>query len=250
MAIVRQVVAPPVSDLTATATLILAGITLALAVATVALVWVTRAGTAQARADAKAELQLLRRQLGAGHRPLLVDVLIDGPILPDMGASESPEGKRVVRIEIPQSEPQYVDPRAVYVGVQFWGVFVSVPIRNVGRGLAVIYYPRIMLEGVGIGWVRGQTASRYHVPVGETTRVELHAGFLREARLQNGNEWMLAVPYTDFAGDQRTIANLRLVLRGPTAAQGPWRIEGVDQESPDFGQLGAGASDWLAQPDG
>ena len=55
----------PLADITATATLVLAGITLVLATATIALVLVTRAGTAQARKDAWAELRLLERQISA-----------------------------------------------------------------------------------------------------------------------------------------------------------------------------------------
>lgn len=46
----------PMADLTATATLILAGITLALAVATIALVIVTRQAAERAWADAREEL--------------------------------------------------------------------------------------------------------------------------------------------------------------------------------------------------
>jgi hypothetical protein len=73
-------------DLTAIATLVLAGITVMLAAATVALVLVTRAGTAQARADARAEMGLLERQVGATYRPLLVDVITTASVPDDMGA--------------------------------------------------------------------------------------------------------------------------------------------------------------------
>jgi len=72
-------------NLTAIATLVLAGITLALVFATIWLVLSTRGGTAEARADAKAELKVLERQVGSGYRPLLVDVLTIARAPEDMG---------------------------------------------------------------------------------------------------------------------------------------------------------------------
>ena len=80
----------PMGDLTATATLVLAGIAFALVMATVTLVWVTRVGMDHARHDAQREIDLMQRQLEASYRPLLIEVLPTGPITPDMGAHPDP----------------------------------------------------------------------------------------------------------------------------------------------------------------
>src|SRR5581483_1905540 len=108
-------------NLTAIATLVLAGITLALVFATVWLVLSTRAGTAQARADARAELKVLERQVGSGYRPLLVDVLTSARAPDDMGAEydvEWPQGPNasvhepgpVVWPKLPAMERRMFDP--------------------------------------------------------------------------------------------------------------------------------------------
>ena len=75
------------ADLTAYATLALALITLGLVIATVRLargtvdlVTATKTGIEQARADAQAELRVLERQVESSYRPLLVNVLRQGPV--------------------------------------------------------------------------------------------------------------------------------------------------------------------------
>jgi hypothetical protein len=143
MIVAAKLPAPPMADLTATVTLVLAGVTLALVVATVLLVLVTRDGTTKARADAKAELELLRRQFGAGHRPLLVDVLTTAPVPPDMGAVEGVEvsvGSQIVRhagptivTQVPGIDPKHFDPRTTFAEFSGPKVHLSVPLRNVGQ---------------------------------------------------------------------------------------------------------------------
>lgn len=234
------------ADLTATATLILSGITLALVVATVALVWATRAGTAEARRDAKAELDLLQRQIGAGYRPLLVDVLLGAPTPPDMGArqltvqlGDDPTARgAAMRVEtkLPGIEPTLIDPRSVFVLFQAMKIYISVPLRNVGRGLAVIDGGNVELRGPLVGALEYRTIQRYHVPVGETTRIDLIATYLRQqardlttqGHTLRGIVWELLVPYTDFAGQQRTVSRLEMVCRGDDV-KGPWLVERVAQ---------------------
>jgi hypothetical protein len=229
------------ADVTATATLVLAAIALALVLATAALVVVTRAGTRQAQDDARAQLELLRRQLWAGHRPLLVDVLVSAPVPSDMGAPEVEQGTApdtpviaagpAVEIALPGIQPRRVDPRTVFVSIEAGKIYLSVPLRNVGRGLAVIDRGGVEIEGPGVGSLEYRTVQRHHVPVNETTRIELITGYrMQELEEIRGPAWRLSVPYTDFAGDQRTVARLRIVGRGEDT-RGPWYIERVEQES-------------------
>ncbi len=256
-------------NLTSIATLALAGITLGLAAATVALVLVTRAATAQARADARAEVKILKRQVGAGYRPLLVDVLTTGPVPADMGAlydvtwSQGPnatvhEPGPVVETKLPAMELRMFDPRTIFVLFQAAKIYLSVAVRNVGRGLAVIDGDGVELAGPLVGALEYRTIHRYHVPVGETTRIDLITRAYRwtaseevvPGRVMFGIAWELAVPYLDFAGEQRTTARLQIVCRGEDV-NGPWVVERVEQESPPedeprVGELPAAASS--AQP--
>jgi hypothetical protein len=240
----------PIADLTATATVILAGITLALAIATVALVVVTRQGTAQARSAAKAELNVLERQVGTGYRPLLVDVIRTAPVPPDVGAlydvSRSDGPNRiadypgpVIETKFPGHEPALFDPRMAFVSFEAGKIYLSVPLRNVGRGLAVIDGGGVALTGPFVGALEYRTIQRYHVPVAETTRVDLITGYLRQQASELveqghtllGISWKLTVPYCDFAGEQRTVARLQIVCRGDRV-EGPWLVDRVEQETP------------------
>ena len=211
----------PMADLTATATLILAGITLGLALAIVALVNAIRRGTAQARADAAAQLQVLQRQLHAGHRPLLVDVLRTAPV---------PDDTEAAHTTLPGIEPEHFDPRTVHVKLAASQVSISVPLRNVGRGLAVIDGLGVEITGPGLGEPEYRAVQRRHVPVDETTRIELVASHATDEPVTSGAVWTVRVPYTDFAGEQRSNARLEIVCRGEDA-EGPWYVERVDQEA-------------------
>jgi hypothetical protein len=238
------------ADLAATASLVLAGITLVLAIATVALVLVTRAGTTEARVDAQAELRVLERQVGAGYRPMLVDVLTTAPVPDDMGAQYEVERNTepnqavrhagpVVETRLPGLEPRLFDPRTVFVAFEGGMIYISAPLRNVGRGLAVIDGGDVELAGSFAGLVRYRTIQREHVPVGETTRVDLIVTYLRErasewaeqGHTMRGITWELIVPYCDFGGEQRSVAQLQIVCRGDTVA-GPWLVEHVKQSAP------------------
>jgi hypothetical protein len=237
-------------SLTAIAALVLAGITLALVSATIWLVLSTRAGTRQARADAEAALRVLERQVSAGYRPLLVDVLTSAPVPDDMGAlydvswSHGANGTvhepgPVIETKLPGMAARFVDPRSAFVLFEGDKIFLSIPLRNVGRGLAVIDGDGVELAGPRVGALEYQTIQRRHVPVGETTRIELVTGALGwqdsyeavPGRAMFGIAWQLAVPYMDFAGQQRTTARLQIVCRGEHV-DGPWLVERSDQESP------------------
>jgi hypothetical protein len=142
--------------------MLLTGFTLVLAIATVGLVLVTRHGISQARADARAELKILERQVGAGYRPLLVDVPSTAPVSPDMGAlydvtrAEGPNLRvndpgPVIETKFPGHESKFFDPRTVFVSFEGAMIYISVPLRNVGRGLAVIDGDAVEIAGDHIG---------------------------------------------------------------------------------------------------
>jgi hypothetical protein len=205
----------PTADLTATAALVVAGIALALAIGAVAVVAVVRA-----------ELKLLRRQLGAGDRPLLIDVLVDAPVPSDMAGPS-------METELPGIPPRRFDPRTVFVSIEAGRAYLSVPLRNVGRGLAVVDRDGAEIEGAGLGGLEYRAIRRRHVPVNETTRVDLVAVYdMRELERVRDAAWRLTVPYTDFAGEQRTVARLGIACRGQDA-EGTWEVVRVDQESGD-----------------
>jgi hypothetical protein len=108
-------------------------------------------------------------------------------------------------------------------------IYVSVPLRNVGRGLAVIDGSEVEIKGAGIAHPEYRTIQRYHVPVGETTRTDLILRYERDDTIGRGTAWQLSVPYVDFAGQQRTVAQIQIVDRGDDV-KGPWLVERVDQE--------------------
>jgi hypothetical protein len=207
----------PLADLTATATLVLAAAALVLALATVGLVLATRAATVDARRAARAELDAVQRQLAAGYRPVLVDVLRTAPAPDDMDS----------QLDVAQQYQDF-DPRTVFVKVDAAAVFISVPLRNVGRGLAVIDPSGVGISGPGIGQPESRAVQRAHVPIGETTRIDITAAHATGEPIAIGTVWDLRVPYADFAGAQRTVVSLHVVCRGEDA-QGPWLVERVDQ---------------------
>lgn len=212
--VAAYLVSPPLGDLLADATLALAGVTFALVMATVWLVKATRKGTKQAREDANKQLELLLQQLRAERRPLLVDVLRETPIAADVPRFPSPDDATTL-IEMPGLfPPPVIDPRLVLVVVQIGVAYVSVPLRNIGRGPAFIEESGLGLHGPDIGALDFRFVQRPHVPVGETTRVYVRATYPTFKSVERGTSWWLTVPYTDFAGEQRTTAKLGLTLQG------------------------------------
>jgi hypothetical protein len=217
-------------DSTAIAALVLAAIMLALTIATVALVLVTRAATDRARADARAALELLRRQLAAGQRPLLVDVPPDVPVPAD-GPVEASHASRRSELQLPgMTDAALVDPREVFVASDGDRVYISVPLRNVGRGLAVVDEATVEIEGISLGPVEHRSVQRHQVPVGGATRVDMVAIRRTEDATPRGTAWELSVPYSDFVGEQRTLAKLQIVCHGEDI-EGPWVVGRVIQEA-------------------
>jgi hypothetical protein len=90
-------------------------------------------------------------------------------------------------------EPERCDPRTVFVRFQSGRIFMSVPLRNVGKGTAVIA-DGVTIEGDAVGPIKYSGARRGHVPVGETTRIDLIASYDWAQRVEHGSHWLLTVP--------------------------------------------------------
>lgn len=199
----------------AVATVILAVVTLLLAIATVLLVWATRKSAREARDDAAAQLR-------SSYRPLLIEVLPSGPVTADMGADT--DGR--ISQAFAGRDREWIDPRSVCVRLERGMTYVSVPLRNVGRGLAIVDAAAIELSGDAIGRLRGEpTARKTRVPPGETTRIDVISGYDSQAKIEA--PWTLLVPYEDFAGGQRTTATI--TLECPYGPQDAWFVTDIQQ---------------------
>jgi hypothetical protein len=250
------------ADATANATLALAILTGVLAVATFVLAGITYYGIKSARTDAGRQITATREtaadeiaamrettadqvaaardELDAAHRPLFIEVFPTGPIYADMGARDNPDispapGRRIaqtIRLSFPGASAEEIDPRFVSVRLQAATAYISVPLRNVGRGLAAIDESGITIEGKALGEFKASPAARrVRVPLGETTRINLIVQFqMGGEKISADDRWLLRVPYTDFAGRQRIVAAIRLGYVGDNARDGTWYVMGVDQE--------------------
>jgi hypothetical protein len=177
-----------------------------------------------------------RDQLDASHRPLMIEVMPTDPIPGDLDAHDDPNivaapGRVIpqrITLELSGAPDEEIEPCAVFVKLASGSAFVSVPLRNVGRGLAVIDNDGVSIEGPALGDRQAASVRRQRVPVGGTTRVTIRAHFvIGSDRLTPDDRWLMAVPYTDFAGRQRTTATVVLsCLREP---DGPWHV--VDAEN-------------------
>jgi hypothetical protein len=226
----------------------LADATLVLAAATVALAVISVLGIRSARTDVTRQIDAMRtatdeqlaaarEELDAAHRPLLIEVFASGPIYPDMGARSNPSISRAAGREIPETislrfdgtAPSEIDPRFVFVDFERGMAFISVPLRNVGRGLAVVVESDIAANGDALYDLKAPpSASRVRVPVGETTRVNIVARQQAGVSVGPGDQWAVTVPYTDFAGRQRTVARVILERSDSSPAPFQWHIASVE----------------------
>jgi hypothetical protein len=195
------------------ASLVIAAITLALVIVALRLVVATRA-----------ELERLRRQLGAGHRPVLVELPVTAPVPADMGAEEGPGGP-TVETSLPGIRPQRIDPRQPFVAFEGEKIYLSVPLRNVGGGVATLDGGRVALEGPLVGELEHRAVQQQNVPMGETTRIDLIAARAPDPADERDITWELTVPYSDPDAGKRTVAHVQIVRRDED-----WLIESVEHE--------------------
>ncbi len=211
----------------------------ALAVLTFALVVAAFFAARYARRDIEAQLQTsaedlkatreategaqsaVQRQIEASRLPLFIDVTETTSVHSDLDPSDK------VRLRFPDGHEKDIDWRRVYVGNDAGRVYVAVPLRNVGSGLAVIDVDGIrLIGGLLDGDVLGREVHRERVPPGETTRIICTRGM---KPFSERNDLQLLVPYRDFAGEQATVADVRLVW-----VQGDqWRVRSVTPVAPE-----------------
>ncbi|MHB1468654.1 MAG: hypothetical protein ACYCU0_01255 [Solirubrobacteraceae bacterium] len=237
---------PVIANAVTDATLALAVVTGVLASATVAVAVISVRGIRSARKDVTRQIDAMRTatgeqltaardELDASHRPLLIEVFPDGPIYADMGARDNPnisrapgrDVEKTIPVRFDGTNPREADPRLVFVEFERSTFFISAPLRNVGRGLAVIVESEITVDGDAVyGLKAPPSATRVRVPDRETTRVNIVAQHHSGVAIGPGDRWTLTVPYTDFAGRQRTIARLVLEHDGGSSPH-QWRAVDV-----------------------
>jgi hypothetical protein len=239
--------------MTAWATLTLAILTASLAGVTAWLVHRTREGMRQQQTAAEADLDANReatrsaqataqRQIEATYRPLLIDVLRYGPIYTSMGARREPPGptaNREASLDLVRvshgGQAHDIDPRRVWAHRLGEEMLVSVPLRNVGQGLAIIDPKQIELSGAHVGATKRRFARPERVPARETTRVSLIFWIDQATEtllmLEGARNWKMVVPYTDFIGGQKTTAVISLRSEGGADLDRPdtWWIDDVQQ---------------------
>lgn len=199
-----------------------------------------------AREAADRQVVEMQAQLDAANRPLLIEVAPNGPMYPDMGARPNPNVKPGSERKIPETigvrfgvATVELDPRETYAKLLGGFGHLSVPLRNVGRGLAIIHTPGIRLEGDGLTSFESPKVRRERVPVSESTRVSLifrYSTGLAMPSLQPPSDidaWRLFVPYTDFAGGQPTFASVGLSRESDDPDDPDWVVVSVDQVALD-----------------
>jgi hypothetical protein len=109
-------------------------------------------------------------------------------------------------IILPGGKIALIDPRQVYISRTVDRLNVSVPLRNVGNGLAVLNVDEVRAIGAGTLRLIGCKVQRERVPPGETTRIHCSHELAVDGKLGSGGPYELAVPYRDFMGGQLTVA--------------------------------------------
>jgi len=136
-----------------------------------------------------------------------------------------------VPLSFPGGHEGNAEPRAAYVALSGPRINVSVLLRNVGNGLAVIHPMQVQLLGPRMlpqragEWLT--VVERPRVPPGETTRI-LHAPTISATEMAD-YPWNLTmrVPYWDFAAEEGWVALIYL----EQAYQGdPWSLRWIRHE--------------------
>jgi hypothetical protein len=135
-----------------------------------------------------------------------------------------------VRIDFPGGHTAEIDPRTAYVHLSGPWADVSVPLRNVGQGLAVIDTEHIAVKGQRLGEMHSRHAWRERVPPGETTRIVCTPRMTQSEAATYPWVWELMVPYRDFTGGQLTVAVVRLEQRFDDE---DWLLSDIKQVAPE-----------------
>jgi len=215
--------------------------TLGLAVFTIALVMVTAVTVISAqrsfnadRKDAAEDRRLtmesinttektIGAQILASYRPMLIEVSPTGPVFPDMGA-RSTDSDPLITLEMGTFKVE-IDPREVYVRINNGFAILSIPLRNVGAGLAVIDQEWVRISGPEIKAVARPIVHRPRIPVGETTRIDFEAQYEPAEIVPAVAEWAIWVEYRDHRGLQPTLAIVQVGQEDPH--KGVWHVADI-----------------------
>jgi hypothetical protein len=259
--------------MTAWSTLSLAMLTAALVVTTAYLVHRTREGIRQEQlaaahdlAEARKTTELAQRQIEATYRPLLIDVSRWGLIDPSMGvepgtgtpASWQREGtQHLIKVKH-RLQVHEIDPRRVWVDVQGDDLLLSIPLRNVGQGVALIDASKIEATGSGLEAIRARRARPERLPAGETGRVnitfQVDPDYISTLAVTGVGKWQVIVPYTDFVGGQGTqaIVTVRAMEGADLDRADTWYVADVQlqtrEANPDQNSSEPSAQDPGASP--
>ncbi len=169
------------NEVTAIATAALALLTFILAIAAIIAAYFAKRGIdadletsaedlRATREATEAAQTMAQRQIETSYRPLLIDVAPDGPVDPSDDLLPSYSTKRI-RVEFSDGHTAEVNPRRIYVYLTGALVYVAVPLRNVGQGLAVIDPQRISANCKRLDEMVNCTVQRQRVSPGESTRI-------------------------------------------------------------------------------
>lgn len=231
------------SEITALATGVLALLTLALViVAGIAARYAKRDIEAHLRTSAddlratreatQAAQEAATRQLRASYRPLLIELPPYGPYDENDEVLEGGPNAGLVLLTFPGGHQGTAYPRGVFVEPSGPRINVSVLLRNVGNGLAVINPGEVQLLGQRMLPQRqGEyltDVERPRVPPNETTRI-IHAPTISQTEMAT-YPWVLTlrVPYWDFAGEECWVALIHLEQ---AFQNDPWKLHWIRHEA-------------------
>jgi hypothetical protein len=184
------------------------------------------------REATKAAQEAAQSQLRASYRPLLIELPSYGPADENDPVLEGGPDEGRVPLSFPGGHEGTAELRGVYVALSGPRINVSVLLRNVGNGLAVIHPMQVQLLGQRMLPQRlGEYVTkieRPRVPPGETTRI-LHAPTISHTEMV-GYPWVLTlrVPYWDFAGEEGWVA---LIFLEQAYQDEPWSLREIRHEA-------------------
>lgn len=218
------------NEVTAISTVALAAITGVLAVAAIVAAWYARRGLQAAAADLRATneatqvtREMAEAQIQAARRPLLIDVpceVLDGAARP----------KRI-RYSFGDGHAPEIEPNEIYVHRDGANVYIVVPLRNVGTGLASIPHMMSILAAGSDESIESTSygrAERSRVPPGETTRISCVAGLYAEPK----HPWVvtISVMYYDYLNGQEAVTVVYLEQEEPG---GEWALADIEHALPE-----------------
>jgi hypothetical protein len=197
------------AELTAYATLGLGVFTVVLAIAAIGAAIAAAKSLREARTSTDIAKKMAERQIEATRRPLLIDVPIAGPIDPNERLIPNRSDPRVL-VRFGDGFEEEADPRQICVRRRSERLYIAVPLRNIGTGVAVLAPPfSILALGPWVPETSFPRTERRFVPPGETTRISCVARIHGEP---DSYPWVVTVSavYHDFLHRQESVITVYL----------------------------------------